>query len=317
MALEIIKPGILTTVRDLGRFGFRSYGVNPTGVMDSFAARVANLLVGNDERAALLEAHFPAPEIRFRSNTILTVTGADFLPRLDGVPIGTWKTCIVEAGCILSFKEKRAGARCYIAVSGGLNVPEWLASRSTNLAAAAGGFRGRKLAAGDIIETSGREPGSFTPIAAARSMIPKYHDFPTVRITAGPEFERLDDRGKQALTDSTFIVSQRSDLMGFRLEGAILGLTGNSQFLSSATTAGTIQLPFSGEPVLLMSDHQTTGGYPRVGHVVTADIPLAGQLGPADRIAFHLVDIAEAHRLLFALEHDIAILKAACRLHYR
>lgn len=317
MAIEIIRPGILTTVRDLGRFGYRSYGVNPTGVMDPFAARVANLLVGNDERAALLEAHFPAPEIRFQSETVIAVAGADFVPRLDGIEIRPWRTYVAGTGSTLSFSEKRAGARCYIAVSGGLKIPEWLGSRTTNLAAAAGGLHGRRLAAGDRIEIPRPELRSFKPISAAASFIPRYHDFPTVRITAGPEFERLTESSKRAFIDSTFTVSSRSDIMGYRLEGVALDLTGDTRFLSSATDFGTIQLPFSGEPVLLMSDHQTTGGYPRIGHVVSADIPLAGQLGPADRIAFHLVDVAEAHKLLLAAEHDLAILRAACRLHYR
>lgn len=314
MAIEILKPGLMTTVRDVGRFGYRRFGVNPTGVMDPIAALIANVLVGNSDHDAVIEANFPAPEIRFQSDTIFAVTGGDFAPRLDGVEMRNWRTFRAEAGSTLTFSSKAAGSRCYIAVAGGFAITQWLGSSTTNLAAAAGGYHGRKLAAGDVIEIG--EPGVFPSVGVspAPSILPRYHDFPTVRITVGPEFDRLSTASGNDLLNSTFTIGKNSDLMGFRLEGPSLTVDGETAFLSSAVTLGTIQLPPGGDPILLMSDHQTTGGYPRIGHVAAVDIPLAAQLGPSDRIAFHLVEPEEAHKLLIAMERDLVMLRTACRL---
>jgi antagonist of KipI len=314
MAIEILRPGILTTVRDAGRFGYRRFGVNTTGAMDPLAARIANILVGNDDRAAVIEIHFPAPEIRFAAETVFATSGAHFDAVRDGIAIKPWRTYRANAGSVLSFTERILGNRCYLAVAGGFDVPQWLGSSSTNLAAAAGGHHGRRLAAGDVIET--RTPTIFpaTDIAAGPSIIPRYHNFPTVRIVAGSEFDSLTENSRQAFLNSTFTVGQRSDLMGFRLEGSDLAITGEANFLSSAVDFGTIQLPSGGEPILLMSDHQTSGGYPRIGHVISSDLPLAAQLGPSDRIAFHLVDVSEAHSAMLELERDLRMLRAACRL---
>jgi antagonist of KipI len=283
--------------------------------MDPFAARIANILVGNSDREAVIEAHFPAPEIHFTSDTIFSTAGADLTPLLDGIEIRNWQTFRADAGSILTFGSKVAGSRCYIAASGGFDVPQWLGSSTTNLAAHAGGFHGRKLAAGDVIEVKAASKTPKVGLAAAPSIIPRYHDFPTVMITAGPEFERLTTASRDALINSTFVVGKSSDQMGFRLEGGPpLQIVGGPVFLSSAVAFGTIQLPPGGDPIVLMSDHQTTGGYPRICNVIAVDIPLAAQLGPGDRLAFHLVEQAYAHKLLIAMERDLAMLRTACRL---
>lgn len=302
-------------VRDPGRFGYRRFGVNPTGAMDPFAARIANILVGNSDGEAVIEAHFPAPEIRFTSETTFSVSGAIFRPLLNGEQIRSWRTYRAKAGSTLTFSTKISGSRCYIAVAGGFDVPQWLGSSTTNLAARAGGFHGRKLAAGDVVEVKAARIVPPPGLAPAPSIMPRYHDFPTVRITAGPEFDRLSAASKEDLLNSTFVIGNNSDLMGFRLEGGPqLQVEGGPAFLSSAVTLGTIQLPPGGDPILLMSDHQTSGGYSRIGNVIATDIPLAAQLGPQDRLAFHLVEQDYAHKLLIAMERDLVMLRAGCRL---
>lgn len=314
MTIEILRTGLLTTVRDIGRFGYRRFGVNPTGAMDPLAARIANILVGNSDHDAVIEANFPAPVLRFRYDTIFAVTGGDLAPRLDGAEIRNWRTFRAEAGSTLSFSSRVTGCRCYIAVAGGFDLPRWLGSSTTNLAASAGGFRGRKLAVGDVIELNAPDAFASVGVSPAPSILPRYHDFPTVRITAGPEFDRLSTESRNDFLNSTFTIGKNSDPMGFRLEGPSLQIDGEAAFLSSAVTFGTIQLPPGGDPILLMSDHQTSGGYPRIGNIAAVDIPLAAQLGPSDRIAFHLVEHEEAHKLLVAMERDLAMLRTACRL---
>lgn len=302
-------------VRDLGRFRFRRFGVNPTGAMDPLAARIGNILVGNYEDSAVIEAHFPTPEIRFTTDTVFAVTGADFSADLDGVGLQNWRTYRADEGSTLSFRSRIKGNRCYLAVAGGLNVPRWLGSSTTNIAAAVGGFKGRKLSAGDRLDVSdGLHAPPLVGTAAGPSIIPQYHHFPTVRIVAGAEFDGLINESRRAFLSGTYEIGERSDLMGFSLIGPKLETVGNAAFLSSAVSFGTIQLPPLGDPILLMADHQTSGGYPRIGHIISCDLPLAAQLGCRDRIAFHLVDIAEAHSTLLQTENDLKILRAACRI---
>ncbi|HEY2846892.1 MAG TPA: biotin-dependent carboxyltransferase family protein, partial [Pyrinomonadaceae bacterium] len=244
MSLLIKKPGILTTVQDMGRLGWRRFGVNPNGPMDPVAARIANLLVGNDDNAALLEMHFPAPEIGSKTDAIFSICGGDFGAELDGNAIGPWRPLAVTAGSTLRFTRKISGERCYIAVRGAVNVPLWLKSASTNLTAQIGGHQGRQLRAGDEIRVTRTGTGELTTRlpAVAQSLLPRYGRFPTVRIIPGAEFEHLSRESRDSLLDRNFSISRRSDRMGFRLVGEPLTLEKPRELISSAVCFGTIQL---------------------------------------------------------------------------
>ncbi len=312
MTLRIVKPGMLTTVQDLGRFGYQRFGVNPNGAMDRAAARIANLLVGNQENAAVIETHFPAFEAVFERETVAAIAGADFSAEIDGIPIAAWSTVHAREGSTLRFRAKTLGNRAYLAVQGGFEANIWLGSASTNLVAELGGYEGRKLAAGDRVHSaSSRCDLRALHRRASPTLVPLYRSFPTVRVVAGAEFSHLDDVSQKALIEHDFVVSTRSDRMGFRLDGQALSRNDESEIVSSAVTCGTIQLLPDGSTILLMADHQTTGGYPRLAHVITRDLPLAAQLGPGDKIAFHIVDIEHAEALAAEFELDLAKFRVA------
>ena len=316
MALVIQKEGILNSIQDLGRFGYRRAGINPSGAMDTAAVRILNVLVGNQEDEAVIELHFPAGQMRLEEPAVFAIGGADLAPHLNGIPIDRWKTAVANLGDVLDFRKKANGNRAYLTVAGGFQIPEWLGSKCTNLAAAAGGFKGRRLVKGDRIEFARPldESSSFSSVRAGNSLIPSYDDRPTIRITAGGEFDELSETTNETLFTESFAISPASNRMGYRLEGKPLHLNGQSGILSSAVCAGTMQLLPDGQIIVLMADHQTSGGYPRLAHVVQRDLPLLAQLGPGDELQFQLIDIAEAEQLEIAFERELNLLRIGRRL---
>lgn len=312
MSLLVRKPGVLTTVQDLGRSGWRASGINPGGAMDTTAARVANILLSNDENEAVLEMHFPAGEFEFECDTAFALAGGDLAARLNDRDLRNWASFNAEKGDILKFTERRTGSRAYLAVAGGYVTDEWLGSRSTNLIAEAGGYHGRKLSAGDRIIS--RSPQNVLELSCGPSIIPRYSRQPTLRVIAGPEFERLTALSERDLFNDTFTLTRDSNRMGFRLNGKPLFMLDRIDMVSAAVNYGTIQLLPDGQMVILMADHQTSGGYPRIAVVIAADIPLAAQLSSGDRAGFHLVSLAEAESAAESLEKDIRILKLGVRL---
>ena len=313
MNLLIRRSGLLSTVQDLGRYGNRRFGINPNGVMDTAAARVVNVLLGNDENAAVIEMHFPACEIEFEATTTFAVGGADFGAELNGVPMPHFQTVTADAGSALRFTAKRKGNRAYLGVAGGVLVEDWFGSRSTNLTAGYGGFKGRKLLPGDRLENG---EGVFVKdgIGPARSLLPHYSRFPTVRFIPGAEYGLFTAKSEQDLLHHGFHLSNDSNRMGFRLAGEPLHLLEAKEMISAAVTFGTMQLLPDGQLVVLMADHQTTGGYPRIGHVISHDLPLLGQLGPGDGVGFHAVTIAEAELLSATFTKDLNLMKMGVRL---
>lgn len=312
MNLLIRKPGILTTVQDLGRIGHRSLGINPNGVMDRTAARLINTLVGNDENEAVLEMHFPAAEIEFENDCSLAIGGADFSGMLNQTSIRNWSSFAVEKGDILKFAKPISGTRTYIAVAGGFAIDEWLGSRSTNLVAAAGGYYGRKLQAGDNIHL--RDPRSVKAHAIGPSLIPKYSRFPTVRVVPSGEFDLLTAISERTFLNDGFTVTRDSNRMGVRLNGPPLHLLHKKEMVSAAVNFGTIQLLPDGQLIVLMADHQTAGGYPRIANVISTDLPLLAQLGPNDGVSFHRVTTEDAERAAAEFEHDLCRLRTGIRL---
>lgn len=315
MGIIIRKPGILSTVQDLGRVGYRNLGINPGGVMDAAAVRILNTLIGNADSAAVLEMHFPAAEVQFETEAVFAIGGADFAPTLDGEPVANWKTNLARPGSVLSFGKKQSGERAYLAVRGGFETETWLASRSTNTTAAVGGISGRALRAGNHLPCS---PSSdLQPRTAGMSIRPPYHDSPVIRIVAGAEFGFMTALSERDLIESEFILTTSCDRMGYRLDGPPLHLLDEIQMVSSGVNFGTIQLLPDGQLIVLMADHQTSGGYPRIANVIPSDLPLLAQCGPGKRIRFAMTDLAYAEDLILEFEKGLSFLKLGCRLQTR
>jgi antagonist of KipI len=314
MSILINKAGILTTVQDAGRNGYRRFGINPNGAMDKTAARLINILLGNPDSEDVLEIHFPGSEITFQENAVFALGGANFRAKLSGESLENWKPYYAEKGSVLKFTEKVFGSRLYLSVQGGFALEKWLGSASTNLTAKIGGLAGGKLQKGD--EVKFKIQNSKLKIQNTRisdSLIPFYSNFPTVRVTAGAEFESLTAFGEQCFRHQNFTVSQNSDRMGFRLNGTPFFLLDKKELVSSAVNFGTIQLLPDGQLIVLMADAQTSGGYPRIAHIVETDLPIVAQLSVNDRIAFQLISIEEAEDVLMGFNVNLNFLRVACK----
>ncbi len=297
---QVTRPGLLTTVQDLGRFGHQRYGVSVSGAMDSVALRFANRLVGNPDRAAALEVSIQGPALAFKSGAVVAITGADLSPALNGRPVPNWTAFAIDPDSTLSFGARRSGARAYVAIAGGVEVPPVLGSRSTHRRSRMGGLEGRALAKGDVLSTGQPFSDAMPPVAKPlpTSVQPPYTTGPTLRVVAGPQAEYFPTGSIMALISGPYTVSPQSDRMGYRLEGPPLVHKGPAEIITDATPAGAIQVPASRQPILLLADRQTTGGYPKIAVVISADQPLAAQLVPGDWVRFTLVELAEAREAL-------------------
>jgi antagonist of KipI len=242
----------------------------------------------------------------------LAIGGADLSASLNGEPLGNWSSFTATQGDLLTFAKPVSGTRAYIAAAGGFAVDGWLGSRSTNLAAGLGGIDGRQLKAGDKIKL--REPRTVKPYTVGPSMIPKYSRFPTVRIIPSGEFGLLTAIGERAFLNEGFTITNDSNRMGYRLSGPPLYLLHKKEMVSAAVTYGTIQLLPDGQLIVLMADHQTAGGYPRLANVISTDLPLLAQLGPNDGVSFHRVSIEEAELAAVEFERDLCRLRTGIRL---
>ena len=296
VALRVESPGLFTTIQDLGRPNAMSAGVSRGGAMDRFAHSAANLLVGNDAGAATLECTLTGPHLVAERALLLAITGGDLEPSINGRPAPQWAGFFVSAGDHITFGARRAGARTYIAVAGGVIGDRWLGSASTNLMAARGGMQGRALTSGDTLQ-AGDPPAE--PVAAGRSLDeglrPPYGGH-TLHAIAGPHVQRLGTEGKSLLFASAFEVAIDANRMGYRLKGPALDAPGD-ELLSFGLTAGALQLPSGGRPILLMADCQTAGGYPVIATVVSAALPIAAQLSPGDQFRFAETDLEGALRM--------------------
>ena len=296
MFVEILEPGMLTTVQDLGRMGHQRLGIPVSGAMDLFALRAGNALVGNEPSAACLEITMIGPRIGFHGPAVVALTGADLRPRIDGVEVPSWETLVLREGSVLDFAGRRWGARAYLAIAGGIAVPPWLGSRSTYTMAKVGGLEGRPLQAGDRLPVG----QAISPMRVAEGtnipfdMRPGYTDEPTIRVIWGPHADRFTDGGKDALVSGTYSITQTSNRMGYRLEGPQIEHTRGPDLISCGIPLGGIQVPGSGQPIVLMADHQTAGGYTMIATVIQADIPLIAQCLPGDSLSFRAVGLEEA-----------------------
>jgi biotin-dependent carboxylase-like uncharacterized protein len=301
-SMTIIDPGLLTTVQDGGRWGQQSSGVPVSGAMDWIAYRTANALVGNTSGAAALEATVAGPKLRFEQRSTFAVAGADLGATLDGVRVPHCAAVSCPAGGVLRFGNRVFGARAYLAIDGGIEVPRVLASRSTHVLSRMGGWHGRALMQGDRLALGGPgpAPGRRRPTPEATAYV--RGGGARVRVMPGPQSEYFPADALDALERTRFIVSPQSNRMGYRLQGGRIPRLTEQEMISDAAFTGAIQVPSSGEPILLMADHQTTGGYPQLAVVITADVPLAAQLSPGDWIEFRVCSRAEALSALVAQE---------------
>jgi antagonist of KipI len=293
---KVIKSGLFSTIQDSGRIGYQNEGVVVSGAMDPFAHKVGNILVGNNRNSASLEITMMGPTLQVLKGSVISICGANLSPKIDGKPIANWKTVKIEKDQILSFGQPVNGIRAYIAVSGGFDVPEVLNSFSTYAKGKIGGFKGRTLNENDIIEAN--DPvKSKLGIGLSWEIIPDYDPKEPVRVIPGPNTSRFTPNGIKTFLNSQYRITNAADRMGYRLDGPPIKHIDNADIISDAANIGTVQVPKDGKPIILMSDHQTTGGYTRIANVISIDIPLIAQRYPGQTIYFKKISIEKAQSL--------------------
>ena len=303
--LSVIKPGIFTTVQDAGRFGFQQYGVIVSGTMDQVAFRIGNALLNQRNKAAL-EMTLIGGVFQFTKQTTIVLTGGQMYAKLNNMPIPMYQAVPVKEGDLLNCGAIQNGIRSYLCIAGGFFVEEVLNSRSTYLRAKIGGYHGRRLQAGDCIcyEDSLSNRTTFQYDAST------FYTKEPIRIIKGTEWHQFSLEQQSAFLQQRFTISIESDRMGYRLQGQQpISIKTPFQILSEAVTFGTVQLPPSGEPIVLMADRQTTGGYPKIAQVITADLHRLAQLGPEQTVQFKLVTIEQAEETYFQLEQQLRLLE--------
>lgn len=316
--ITVLKPGLLTTVQDLGRPGYQQYGVVVGGALDAFAARVANLILGNDDNAAVLEMAQTGPELRFEQDALVAWCGADFEAHIGNHPLPPERAVHVAAGETITFGFPKSGLRAWLAVAGGITVPLVLGSRSTYRRAGIGGHHGRPLVTGDVLPV-GEKPERAAHLlsalqasgrrATAWSVRPgtlgRAAPTGTVRAVRGPEWSWFTSAAQQLFFASDWQATSEADRMGVRLQGPPLALVKAREMISSAVNMGVVQVPADGQPIVLLPSRQSVGGYPRVAAVASADIGRFTQLRPGDKIRFQEITLAAAHGILLARERDL------------
>lgn len=293
----IKKPGLFTTIQDLGRYDYRIYGVSTSGAMDDYALRVGNILVGNEQGEAALEITLIGPKLIFNRRLMLAITGADLSPKLNGQSVSMWKVLEVEAGDQLSFSISVSGCRAYLAVAGGFDLPAVMGSKSTFLRGEYGGFKGRALCKGDELSVKARASKAIKGRMLNPQTLPVYKPEAIIRYIKGPHQSAFTESSMSKFDKSVYKVTNDSDRMGYRLEGEKLIHRTKADIISDFITPGTIQVPGTGQPIVHMKDCGVSGGYTKVGVVINLDLILLAQLKPGNTIRFKEISIEEAQEL--------------------
>lgn len=321
MSIAIRKPGLLSSFQDLGRWGHQHLGVSVTGVMDTLAHQMANLIAGNSQDWATLEMTLIGPTLAFEEPTVICMTGADMGARLNGRTAPRYRPIVVRPGDTLALQSAVEGARGYLAVHGGFDLPRYMGSQSTYLRAGFGGFEGRALKRDDWVGINTHLPADPTALTMlAEQLADLYIYLPgilgqhtgrkgLVRLIRSSQWKEFTPESCAAMLSTDWRVSTDSERMGYRLEGPKLLLAEPRQMISEATSFGTIQVPGGGQPIVLMADRQTSGGYPKIGTVASVDLPILAQKKPGDMIRFTPIDVAAAQKL------DNDRLQALAELH--
>jgi biotin-dependent carboxylase-like uncharacterized protein len=301
--LLIQDAGPLTTIQDLGRPGHLRVGIPESGPVDREAFVLANRLVGNGDSAAGLECTLMGPRLQFTDERAVAVTGADMALTLNGGPVPGWHAFSVKVGDVLKLGSARTGVRAYVAVSGGIDTPQALGSRATYLRGQLGGLDGRALRKGDRVPLG---PSHVTLGRRVRSdRIPDYAAHAEVRVVCGPQDDRFSERGLAVFLEGTYEMSPQSDRMGARLRGPFIEHTKGHDIISDGIALGGIQVVGDGQPIVLLVDRQSTGGYTKIATVCSFDIGRVGQLKPGQRISFRRITVDDAHAILRARREEL------------
>lgn len=303
--IEVKAPGPLTTVQDLGREGFGPRGVSPSGAADPVALRLGNRLVGNPEPAAGLEMTLLGGTFVFPEGAIIALTGADFEAELDGTPVPRWTSAEVKPGQTLRTGATRSGARCYLCVAGGIEEKPFLDSASTHLLSGLGGHQGRALRKGDALKIASAN-GPFRQRTITANALQHLQPRKVLRVTPGPQRARFSLAAQKIFYASIYRVAEESNRMGLRLEGAPLPVYERGEMITEGVSLGAVQITPAGLPIILFVEQQTTGGYPKIANVISADFSSLGQLRPRDEIRFEPVDWDTARQLLIEQETLLA-----------
>ncbi len=310
--LKVLQPGILTTVQDTGRFGYQRLGYTQSGAMDDFALRIGNRLVGNLENEAGLELTYLGEEFLFLCDAVIVVTGADFYPEINGNVIPMWQSLLVNKDSVISFQDRKYGARAYICVRGGLDIPRVLNSKSTDLKSAFGGHMGRKLQKGDILSIPGVDLASDYidkrfPEELAYNNYHWQDQSLAIRVTLGPDNENYTEQGYKTLLENEYEISEKLDRQGYQLVGPKIEHSSKGpNIITNFTSLGAVQVPGAGTPILLMKDRQTSGGYAKIANIISPDISKLAQRGMGDKISFESVDISHTRELFIDQERIIS-----------
>ena len=297
MGIIIDNPGLLTTIQDAGRIGYGQFGVTPSGPMDTESFQIANLLVGNAPGESALEVTVLGPAFRTTEDTVLAIAGADMSPTLNGNPIPMHRAIAVPAGSQVKLHAAKNGCRAYIAFQGGFDIPAVMGSRATSLQCHIGGLDGRKLEKGDTLPL---KAATDVPNLAHRSVAHRIRRKKEniIRVLPGPQDDCFTDEGLATFLGTPYTVSKDFDRMGYRLEGQPIRHKTDGNIISDGIVNGAIQVPTTGQPVIMLAERQATGGYTKIATVISVDLPVIGQCCPGDIIRFQAVSIEEAHRLL-------------------
>ena len=293
-SIKVIRPGACTTIQDLGRIGYQKFGIPVAGVMDEFAASVANFLVGNERNEAVLEITYLGPTLAFQEEMLIGIAGADVSPKLNGAPVPVWESFLVKKDDVLSFGSVKSGVRAYIAFAGAIDVPLVNGSKSTLMKSKIGGFQGRMLQAGDELSICVRQ--GAVPQRLPAPFIPVYPHSNDISVCLGPQDDYFTEQGIADFFRQPYTITANADRMGIRLDGVAVAHTAKADIISDAAVIGSIQVPADGKPIILMADRQTTGGYAKIGTVIKEDIIKLAQMASKDTVQFRRISMEEAQQ---------------------
>lgn len=331
MSITCIKSGTLASLQDLGRTGYQKLGIIVSGAMDAHALKIANIMVGNNHNEACIEVTMRGSSFKFNKDTLISITGGNLRPTIEDMEVPQWRPVLVKANSVLKFKGNITGLRSYLAVSGGYVLQEKLGSKSTYLRAEFGGFRGRALEKDDVLDVNDvTSRGDKIQKSLLRDTVyfkttswhirPKFYEkndeINHIRFLEGNEYSWFSAEAKISLEKELFKVENSSDRMGYRLKGTPLKKEAEKEMISEAIINGTVQVANDGNPIVLLADRQTTGGYPRIAQIISADIYKFGQLKPSDQIQFKKVTLAQAYSALQELERELVKIQLNLNLKF-
>ncbi|MFD2445657.1 biotin-dependent carboxyltransferase family protein [Bacillus sp. CGMCC 1.16607] len=311
MGVIIEKPGLLTTVQDLGRSGYQRDGIMVSGAMDTLSMRLANILVGNDDGEAVLEVTLIGPTLVFTIDTFIAITGAHISPMINQIPIQMHRPIFVKSGDKLTFGTIQSGCRSYVAFKGGIHVPKLLGSRSTHLTAKFGGLNGGPLTRNAILTIKSFD---YRNVPIHKWRLSSYYqqivfNQDPIRFIKGRQYHLFKEESKRNFTTSTYILSKDANRIGYRFNGPELLLTNQQEMLTEGVTFGSVQVPANGKPIILMADRQPTGGYPKIAQIIACDLPRLAQLKPGDSVSFSEISMKQAQALAYEREKELKALR--------